>query len=83
MHEGHYKNKLKRTRKEIMNEAASERFPALQKMLGNLPPTPSEIALIKAKGPWPGFGYPEKNKSKRYNQTVAKRSNRQASPKWT
>jgi hypothetical protein len=81
MHEGSYKNRLKRTCEEIKNEAAANRFAALQKMLGNLPPTPSELALIKVKGPWPGFGYPIKDKNNRYAQTVLKNSSRPP-PKW-
>tara|TARA_R110002167_G_scaffold14447_10_gene58770 strand:+ start:1232 stop:1474 length:243 start_codon:yes stop_codon:yes gene_type:complete len=80
MREGVYKNRLKKTCEEIKNEAAAERFAALQKMLGNLPPTPYELSLIKLNGPWPGFGYPIKDKNNRYSQTVFKNSKR-TSPK--
>jgi hypothetical protein len=76
MREGVYRNRLKQTSEEIKNKAAAERFAALQKMLGNLPPTPHELSLIKLNGPWPGFGYPIKDKNNRYAQTVFKNSSK-------
>ena len=65
-----YNRQLEETAIEIKNEAAAARFASLQKMLGNLPPTPAELDRIRIKGPWPGFGYPQKSSSKRYNFTV-------------
>jgi hypothetical protein len=76
MRDGDYKRKLDLIKSDSMRSAAAERFPALQKMLGNLPPTPAEIEKIRLEGPWVGFGYPLRDGQNRYVQTVIKAINK-------
>ena len=70
MNDGVFNRRLSETARKIKNESAAARFPAVQAMLNNMPPTPKEIDLIKLQGPWLGFGYPLKDSGGRYSITV-------------
>jgi hypothetical protein len=56
MKDGILDRKIRESKKRMENEVAAVEWPRICRALGNLPPTPTEISLVKELGMPKGFG---------------------------